>query len=314
MTEGRFDDLPKYDELPRIGTLDVKQSWGLLPASLGTLAHLTPERVLTATREAATGQTISLNAPMDTFSPALFGRPAVRHDLLESARNINEDVLNDFNPQASSQWDGLTHIRAREFGYYGGITDDQEARATLGMHHWAERGIVGRGVLLDVAGYRAARGLGRDPFQEETIGPAELGEVAAAHGVEFRSGDILCVRTGWLEEYRSRRESGRDLVDAGDAFIGLESGHEMAAWLWDSRMAAVCSDNPAVESAPGDPRVGSLHRRLLPGLGLPMAELLDLDRLAVNCRETGKYDFLFVAVPLPITGGVSSTSNAVAIL
>jgi len=76
----------------------------------------------------------------------------------------------------------------------------------------------------------------------------------------------------------------------------------------------VCTDNPAVESAPGNLEDGSLHRRLLPLLGIVMGELFDLDALAARCADLHRYDFLFMAAPLPIPGGLSSPANAMALL
>ncbi|MEO5902224.1 MAG: cyclase family protein, partial [Ilumatobacteraceae bacterium] len=77
--------------------------------------------------------------------------------------------------------------------------------------------------------------------------------------------------------------------------------------------AAVCCDNPAVEVVPGDPAVGSLHRRLLPTLGTTLGEMFDLDRLATACRADGRWTFFFVAAPLHLPGGLGSPGNAVAI-
>jgi hypothetical protein len=45
-----------------------------------------------------------------------------------------------------------------------------------------------------------------------------------------------------------------------------------------------------------------------------MGELLDFERLSERCRALGRHEFLFVAVPLPIPGGLSSPANAMAIL
>jgi hypothetical protein len=53
---------------------------------------------------------------------------------------------------------------------------------------------------------------------------------------------------------------------------GLDASAEMARFLWDKGFAAVAADNPTVEVRPGDPTVGSLHRRLIPALGLPLGE------------------------------------------
>jgi kynurenine formamidase len=88
----------------------------------------------------------------------------------------------------------------------------------------------------------------------------------------------------------------------------------MASFLWDNKFAAICSDNPAIESAPGDAKNGSLHRRLIPGLGFAMAELLDFDLLAEKCLKRNSVCFQFVAAPLTLVGGASSTANSVALL
>ena len=72
-------------------------------------------------------------------------------------------------------------------------------------------------------------------------------------------------------------------------------------------------DPPAVEVVPGDPAVGSLHRRLLPTLGTALGEMFDLERLAAACRHDGRATFLFVAAPLHLPDGLGSPGNAVAI-
>jgi hypothetical protein len=76
----------------------------------------------------------------------------------------------------------------------------------------------------------------------------------------------------------------------------------------------VVCDNPAVEVVPGDPAVGSLHRRLIPLLGLALGEMFDLEALAQRCRDAARWVFMFVAVPLKVRGGIGSPGNAVAIL
>jgi len=97
-------------------------------------------------------------------------------------------------------------------------------------------------------------------------------------------------------------------------FAGLRADEEMARLLWNWGVAAVAADNPAVEVSPGDPKVGSLHRRLLALLGIPLGELFDFDELAALATAEGKWSFLFVSVPLLLVGGVGSPANAIAIL
>lgn len=304
--------IPAYDDLPELTGLGVRHAWDVLSAPLGTLEFQDAGGVVAAAGLVRTGEVVSLGLDVAAFDPPLFGRSAVEHRVVEEGRNTFEDVLDGFNPQSSSQWDGLGHVRARERGYFGGITDDAEAYERLGMHHWARRGIVGRGVLLDVAGHRESVGRPFDPFTGESIDAAELAEVAAASGVTLRRGDVLCVRTGWVGEYRRRAAGGEDL--AVKAWAGLSAAESTARHLWDAGIAAVAVDNPAVEWAPGRREDGSLHRRLIPGLGFALAELLDLDHLAETCRRHRRAEFLFVAAPLPVHAAVSSPANALAIL
>jgi kynurenine formamidase len=78
-------------------------------------------------------------------------------------------------------------------------------------------------------------------------------------------------------------------------------------------VSAICTDNPSVERSPGDPADGSLHRRLIPALGMVLGELLDLGELAQACANDGRWDFMFVASPMNLPGGIGSPANAVAI-
>lgn len=305
---------PAYDELPELGDLGVRHAWNILPPPLGTLSRLAPEAVVRAAGLVRTGEAVPLNLALDAFDPPLFGRAAIVHEVFAHDRNTFEDTLGGFNPQASSQWDGLGHVRAREHGWFGGLTDVEKATEVLGMHHWAATGIVGRGVLLDVARHFARTGVPYDPFDNCSVTAEDLAAVAAAAGVQLRRGDILVLRFGWTQEYRRRRSAGDDMSAAVQAWAGLSGAESTARFLWDNQIAAVAADNPAVERGPGAKEDGSLHRRLIPTLGFALAELLDLENLAAACAAQGRSEFLFVGVPLPIPGGVSSPANAIALL
>jgi kynurenine formamidase len=303
-----------YEHLPRHEILGLPHSWGLLDANLGSLSLISNDAVLRAAKGVTEGETIPLNLSLGEINPPMFGRSRWQHSVHAADRNTYEDVLDSYNPQASSQWDGFRHIRARQFGFYGGIDIDEGDTDTLSIEHWARRGIAGRGVLLDVARWRAQHGRPLDPFAGETVEASELQEVARDQGIVLQVGDILCVRLGWVAAYRglSSRQKGSD--DISSRFSGLRSDDAMAQFLWDSHVAVIATDNPAVESAPGNVQDGSLHRRMIPMLGVVFAELLDLDRLALHCAVHDRYDFFFVSAPLAIPGGVSSPSNAVAIV
>ncbi|TAP39111.1 cyclase family protein [Arthrobacter sp. S39] len=304
-----MNTLPQYSDLPELGGLDVRHSWNVLSSPIGTLSFVEPDDVTRAARLVTTGTTIPLNLPINAFDPPLFGRLPMTHTVLQPSVNEAEDLIDSFNPQASSQLDGLAHIRAREFGYFGGLLELSQARERIGIQHVASRGIAARGVLLDLAERDISEGM--SPFDGRMYDTGFLNDVAEAQGVEIRAGDVLLIRTGWASSYLQHSVSNRI---APTSWNGLRADETMAAWLWDHRIAAVGADNPAVECAPGAREIGSLHRRLLPALGMSMFELLDLDRLSETCKRLGRWEFFFVSVPLHVAGGVSSPANAMAIL
>jgi kynurenine formamidase len=188
---------------------------------------------------------------------------------------------------------------------------------TIGIQRWAEHGIVGRGVLIDVAAHRAQQGRPLDHAGCEPIGRSLLEETLAAQETELQPGDIVLVRTDWpahLERHRDDRHA---------AFMssGLAQTYEIVEWLWDNHVPLVATDNMEVESRLVDPRSefgegpfhARLHDQLIPLLGMALGELWRLEELAADCAADGIYEFMVVAKPLNLTGGVGTPANAVAI-
>lgn len=309
--------LPRFDNLPLLPGLGLRHAWGVFGDDdrLGTINLLTPERVKAAAAGVQTGEVISLDLPLHRPDPPLFGRRPYEHHVFPLNRNEMDDRLDGFHLQGSTQWDALSHVRCREHGYWGGRTEDPTTeRNDLGIEHWADHGITGRGVLVDVERWAAASGAGYDPLDPRAITADDLRATLDEQGTSLLDGDVLCVRTGWVAAY-TQLDPARCASYADDpSSAGLRADEDMARFLWDHHLAAVVCDNPAVEVVPGDPAVGSLHRRLLPLLGFALGELFDLDRLAGRCEQLGRWTFLFVAAPLKIPGGIGSPGNALAIL
>jgi len=55
------------------------------------------------------------------------------------------------------------------------------------------------------------------------------------------------------------------------------------------------------------------HWIAIPIMGLTVGEIFYLADLAKDCAEDQRYEFMFVAPALPITGAVGSPSNPLAI-
>jgi kynurenine formamidase len=309
--------LPAFDELPVLEGLGLRHAWDAYGRDdeVGALGRLGPRDVLRAVELVRDGTVWSLTLPLDAIDPPLYGREALRHTVFQVDRNTWDDKLDNVYLQSSTHWDGLRHVAAREHGLWGGRSDAGEIVAgggPLGIERWVDR-FVARGVLLDVASHLEAEDPGYDPFTERPVEPSTLDAVAAAQGVELRDGDVLCVRLGWTAKYATLDAAGREAAARSHDFAGLAAGEATARWLWDGGVAAVAADNPGVEVSPGDRAVGSLHRRVLPLLGIVLGELFDFEALAGACREDGRWDFLLVSVPLHVRGGVGSPANAIAV-
>lgn len=317
--------LPRYRELPIDARYPKKTAWGLFgdDDNVGMINLQTPERIAKAARLVKKGAVFALNWDQTQPDPPLFGRGALRHTVFRrSLGNHGDDVIDNLYPQASSQWDGLTHVGDLQHGFWGGVTGQQLResgdKTRLGIDHWARRGIAGRCVLLDLAAERARQGRPLDCAASDKISVEDLDATRASQNVTLETGDVLLIRTGWLGWYAQQR--GLVRATLSDRFQlkapGLECSEAMAEYLFDHHPAAIAMDNPAVESWPPpnfmDPD-GMLHYFLLGRFGIALGELFVLDALAEDCARDHVYETFFTAAPLNIPGGTGSPCNALAI-
>ncbi|KAG1731201.1 uncharacterized protein EDB91DRAFT_1252264 [Suillus paluster] len=356
--------LPSFDELPSFH--DFKgcawDVWGK-DDELGTINLLTPEVVARAAQEEIRlGRTVSLNWPIHFPSRPVFGRKIPSINTFSKAGPIipvRDDVIH-INTQSGCQWDGLKHFGVAKYNVFYNNTpanslsegemeihDPSEidySKVKLGMHNWANHGICGRGVLLDVVNYYTANGeaLPYDPWTSHPITVAELEAIAKKQGVEFRQGDILLLRVGFIQKYyASTNEAKADLGGGSqkETFetkhsAGIEQSEDMKRFLWNNHFSAIASDQPALERWPTPKGTPLLHQTILALYGMPIGpylttifsikiqylfwpfhdigEFFDLEALSELCQETGRYTFFFTSWPLNILGGAASPPNAAA--
>jgi kynurenine formamidase len=317
-------ELPRYDKLPAAAA-GGRSGWGLFGAtdSVGLLNLQTSATVLAATTLVRKGAVFPLNAELDAVNPPLAkDRAMVRHRVLHQPGpgfSGLDDVVDNFFPQISSQWDSLAHIAYTPGVFYNGATDDDVlVRHRNTIDHWARRGIVGRGVLLDLD--RALKDSGRSysPDSSTAFSTADLEDARARAGVDFSSGCILVIRTGFLGWYRSQSWLDRKRIAADLRAPGIEHTEDMARYLWDNQIMAVASDTYAVEVWPPAREddyapFGFLHRVLIGQFGMALGELWHLDDLAADCEQDGVFDFFLASAPLNVRGGIGSPSNALAL-
>jgi kynurenine formamidase len=309
--------LPDYAALPLSAHgAPWRSAWGVFgdESQLGTLELLTPERRRAALGLAVEGVTVNLDHPLDIPLEIFKFRPQFTHNVFEIMPGYLDETLDDFAPQLSSQWDSLRHVRSPD-GFYNNLVSDADSlksKTALGIDKVAEAGIVGRGVLIDVAEYLAATGDPIEPNTRREISTSVLDEVAEYQGVTIQTGDILLVRFG-VDVFLRRLIAEPGSVEMRYEAPGLMQDETTVEWLWDKHVAAVCADNIAVEVTPPRGPDTRLHPALLGLLGLMMGELFDLVDLSRECRARSRYEFAFVAKPFRLTGGVGSPANAMAI-
>lgn len=181
----------------------------------------------------------------------------------------------------------------------------------------ARKTITGRGVLVDWYSWAQTQGIDIDHFATYAIPLSQIKRAAVNQGSVFRSGDVLFLRTGWMHAYQQlsmekRRElPGRKVRSS----CGIEATEESIKWHWDNQFAAVASDTVAYEVWPSPKPWGvAMHEVFLGGWAMPIGESFDLEKLAMRCKQEGKWSFFLVSVPLDLPGGIASPPGAVAII
>jgi kynurenine formamidase len=292
-------------------------NWGRWGAEdeRGTLNLITPERLVAAAALIRKGAVFDLGIPFDDQGPQP-GGPRINPVHLMSQTGDTQVFPGGFKYaddyifmplQGASQWDALAHVYYDDRLYNGYPASD--VTVVGAFHDTIDRiakGVAGRGVLLDIARTRGVDWLAAG----EVITPDDLeAAIAAQGGVEVGSGDILLFRTGWRRMFLEQR-SAQD-------FMAREPGlgQDCCEWLHGREVAAVCSDNWAIEVLPGeDPDVVlNVHMVLIRDMGVTLGEILDFEELAADCAADSVWEFFFCAPPLKVTRGVGSPINPLAI-
>ena len=314
-------DVPTMDEL----LADSPTNWGKWGADdeVGALNYLTAEEVLRGVQHIKSGEVFTLQRLIGDpqGDPVWPGRtPAERTQILDEASwdaadapafpgglHYADDKINAFL-QGSTQYDALGHV------WYGGkLWNGYDARSTVGgldhasVEPIAQRGIVGRGVLLDMAKFR-----GKDNLDKaETFTHEDLIACAESQGVTLEQHDIIIIRTNFLKLF----------FEQGDAFYegfcepGLTYSPELVQWFQQMEIPNLVTDTIANEVTT-DPVSGTalpLHCALMRNLGVTLTEICDLEQLAASCAADGRYTFLYAAAPLKVHKASGSPVNPLAI-
>jgi kynurenine formamidase len=303
---------------------DAPMNWGKWGPDdeVGSLNYLTSSGVLDACRKVRQGKVFTLQVPIGhpKGDPVFPGRWEAKHCMVmdkgfylagkgpyqPGGLEYADDIIVMFL-QGSTQCDALGHA-----WYDDKLWNGYDARTTIGglerasILPVAERGVVGGGVLLDIARY-----LGKPHLEAgEIFDHEDLEACARQEGVEIAKGSILLVRTGWLGWFYEvgAKEFYRDFREPG-----LTYSLELTRWFQEMEIPNLVTDTIANE-ATVHPESGvqlPLHAALMRNLGVLLTEVAWLDDLAADCAVDGQYQFLYVAAPLKVVGGSGAPVNPI---
>ncbi len=322
---------------------------------IGRLNLITPDKVLAAVKEVRVGRSFCLSLPLDypggsvlnprRFPPQLAfsmrgTEPAMCYPMARLQAGQTDVVCDDrvtLSTQYSTQWDSLAHMGSlfdadgdgrAEVVFYNGYRAGKDIRGPidyldgdrtldppygagpLGIDALAETGMQGRGVMVDLQAHVGTTRTG--------VGYDQLMQILEADKIIVEEGDILCLRTGFDRVLLAHEKSPPPGLQH-EVCSGLDgSDQRLLQWITESGIAAILSDNEAVEILPTlNPPATSgahfpLHEHCLFKLGIPLGELFNLSDLADWLRVEGRNRFLITAPPLRLPGAVGSPVTAVA--
>ncbi|MHB1786751.1 MAG: cyclase family protein [Acidimicrobiales bacterium] len=305
---------------------DTPKNWGKWGPDdeLGSLNYLTATEVCAGLAAARQGKVFTLQVVMARpgGDPVWPGRRGAEKMMVLDEGDFHGDkapafpgglhYADDFVTaylQGSTQYDALGHV-----WYDGEIYNGYDASTTIGglskasVLPIAEKGVVGRGVLIDMARFRGKLFLDKG----ETFTHEDLQHAADAQGVTIDPRSILVIRTGFVEYFYTVSQA--DFYE-GFNEPGLTYSRELVEWFRDMEIPNLVTDTIANEVT-YHPETGvalPLHCGLMRNLGVAFTEICHLEKLATDCAEDGQWDFLYTAGPLKVHNGTGSPVNPVVI-
>ena len=317
---------PPADQHSEVARLlaDAPKRWGRWGPEdeVGALNYLDAEQVRRGLAAARHGRAFALGMPIcDPEGDAVFlGRWPARHFVVADAAGFEagrwqpltggmkfaDDYVTGF-AQAGTHCDALGHMWFGDElynGYPAHSTNGGMSRA--GISPIARRGIVGAGVLLDMARHRGKTSLDAG----ESFDHGDLLDCARAQGTEIEPRTILMIRTGWLDTLSPGQ------IVPGLWEPGLKYSRDLALWFDEMQIPCLVTDTLANETTfhTDQHLMLVLHAALMRNLGVVFVEMARLAGLAAVCAETGRYQGLFTAAPADIVLGTGGGTNPVFIL
>ncbi len=308
---------------------------------VGQLNLISNDVILEAVKEIKVGKRFCLSLPLDYPGNNVLNfvrkEPRLKPIIREGSEYYNyrwdtkDERLTDIGSddavlidlQFSTQWDGLCHRGALFDGgsgpeplYYNGYKAETvrcvsvDELLPIGIDNMAMTGVQGRAVLVDLKSE-----VGTDERVE--VGFGLLMAILKKQKIDIKKGDILCLWTG-LDELILRNKKNENTALKSKCAVLDGWDNQLLDWIATSGIAAIVSDNLAIESVGKRIPEGykgsalPLHNQCIFKLGMHLGELWHLAELAIWLKEHNRNSFFLTAPPLRLKGAAGSPVTPVA--
>ncbi len=274
-----------------------RRNWGRWGAGdeKGAINLITPAKSAAAAGLVRSGRKVSASR---VFEPE-------QHFMRKSPRAGGAGSVVDYygfiyHGQTITHIDALCHMWDSD-GMWQGRDPDVEittrgaAFGSIGA--WSE-GIITRGVLIDVPRHRG------EPYvtAERPVHGWEIEEIASAQGVAVEAGDALLVYSGKDAYVRAGGVyGGGDRPGLSVTCAKFIRDHDVALLGWDM-----------MDGRPDPYGLAFPMHGVLFNYGVALLDNALLEPLAGACAEEGRYEFMFMGLPLNVARGTGSPVNPIA--
>jgi kynurenine formamidase len=328
-----------------LGWVSEFSNWDRWDNELGAANFITDRKRMRAARMVTKGISVSLAHPLLTvpFDAVLPNNPTFPSIAPQPTTPLDPDNGNPFfhwmNPTsftsdrynvsyhgtAHSHLDALCHYPLLGVLFDGLITAvNNSGNTTAAVGGCAQfsitslrDGILTKGVLLDATLLRHLREPGHNWLAPGThVHKADIERLERIEHVRVESGDVILLYTGrWARRAALGPwpTSGTPTA-AGVGVAGYDA--DAMAFVHEREVAFIGHDewNDAFPNGyPDFPNNLPVHSLAIRVMGVDIFDNLDLERLAAKARELGRYEFMFTAAPMVVTGGTGSPLNPLAV-
>ena len=296
LTRAQFDAM--------LARVDNSSRWGAQD-ELGTLNLITPSVRRAAASQVREGMSISLAREVTANAKAMIPTTIEFFHFPDSVLGPSdnsvwwsgEKIGVFYHGWTDTHIDALSHLSYRGRAYNRRTVSRHEGPPDHGRVDSMRDGLMSRGVLVDIPRLRAKQ----RATTESPLTVADLTAWERKTGVRIRSGDIVLIRSGRWGPAEPRPRS-----------LGVHP--TVAEWLHGRGVAAVGDEGGTDMATTAVTGITSpFHVLALVGMGMPLMENLDLERLGAEAAKRSRWTFLFVAAPLRVRSATGSALNPLAV-